>query len=60
MIVIIFVWQIATRRGASNRSVTQDTRAQKQSQAKFCRNCGNQIDIDDRFCSKCGATLGGE
>jgi hypothetical protein len=60
IIVIIFVWQIATRRGASNRSVTQDARAQKQPQAEFCRNCGNQTDIDDRFCSKCGAALGGE
>jgi hypothetical protein len=57
IIVIIFVWQIAARRGASNRSVTQDTKAQKPSQAEFCHDCGNQIDIDDRFCRNCGINL---
>ncbi len=60
IIVIIFVWQIATRRGASNRSVIQDAKAQKQSHAKFCRNCGNQMDKDDRFCRNCGKALQGE
>ena len=59
IIVIIFVWQIATRRGASSRSVIQDAKAQKQSQAEFCRNCGNQIDIDDRFCRNCGTAFQG-
>jgi hypothetical protein len=57
IIVIIFVWQISTRRGVSNRSVTQDEKAQKQSQTEGCRNCGNQIDIDDRFCRNCGTAL---
>ena len=57
IIVIIFVWQIATRRGASNRSVVQDAKAQKQSQTDFCSNCDNPIDIDDRFCRNCGTVL---
>ena len=60
IMVIVFFWQIATRRAASNRSVTQDAKAQKQSHVKFCRNCGNQMDKDDRFCSKCGKALQGE
>jgi hypothetical protein len=57
IIVIIFVWQIATRRGTSSQSVTQDAKVQKQSQARFCRNCGNQMDKDDRFCRNCGTAL---
>jgi hypothetical protein len=60
IIVIIFVWQIATRRGASNRSVTQDAKVQKRSQAKFCSDCGNQMDKDDWFCRNCGTALQGE
>ena len=57
ILTIVFVWQIVTRRGASNRSVTQDAKANKQSHAKFCRNCGNQLDKDDRFCRNCGIDL---
>lgn len=56
-LTIVFVWRIVTRRGASNRDVTQDAKAQKQSHAKFCRNCGDQLDKDDRFCSNCGIDL---
>jgi hypothetical protein len=57
IIVIIFVWQIATRRGASNRSVIRDTKIQNQSQAEFCSDCGNQVDKDDYFCRNCGTAL---
>jgi hypothetical protein len=57
IIVIIFVWQIAARRGASSRSVTQDAKVQKQSQAKFCSDCGNQMDKDDWFCRNCGTAF---
>jgi len=60
IIVIIFVWQIAIRRDASSRSVTQDAKVQKQSQAKYCCNCDNQMDKDDRFCRNCGTALRGE
>jgi hypothetical protein len=60
IIVTIFVWQIATRRDGSSRSVTQDAKVQKQSQAKYCRNCDNQMDKDDRFCRNCGTALKGE
>ncbi len=56
-LTIVFVWRIVTRRGASNRSVTQDAKAQKQSHAKFCRNCGDPLDKDDRFCRNCGIDL---
>jgi hypothetical protein len=57
LLIIVFVWQIVTRRGASNRSVTQDAKANKQSHAKFCRNCGDPLDKDDRFCRNCGIDL---
>jgi len=57
IIVIVFVWQIATSRAASSRSITHHSKTKNQSHAKFCRNCGNPIDKDDRFCSKCGTAL---
>jgi hypothetical protein len=56
-LTIVFVWRIVTRRGASNRSVTQDAKAQKQSHTKFCRDCGDPLDKDDRFCRNCGIDL---
>jgi hypothetical protein len=59
IIVIIFVWQIAIRRDASIRSATQDAKAQKQSQAEFCSDCGNQMDKDDWFCRYCETALQG-
>jgi hypothetical protein len=57
IMVIIFFWQIATSRAATSRPGTHHAKAQKQLYAKFCRNCGNSIDKDDRFCSKCGTAL---
>ena len=57
VIVIVFVWQIATRRAAPNRSITQHAKTKKQSLSKFCRNCGNPSGKDDRFCRKCGTAL---
>jgi hypothetical protein len=60
IIVIIFVWQISTRRTASNGPITRPTKSRKLSHSKFCHNCGNQIGKDDRFCSKCGTDLQGD
>jgi hypothetical protein len=57
IIVIVFIWQIATRRAASNQSITHPTKAKIQSHSKFCRNCGNPIGKGDRFCRKCGTAL---
>ncbi len=57
ILTIFFVWQIVTRRGASNRPITQDAKAKKQHHAKFCRNCGDSIDKDDGFCRNCGTDL---
>jgi hypothetical protein len=59
IIVIVFVWQIATSRAASSRPITHHSKVKNQSHAKFCRNCGNPIDKDDGFCSKCGTALQG-
>ncbi|MCK5419401.1 MAG: zinc ribbon domain-containing protein [Desulfobacterales bacterium] len=34
-----------------------DSRVERQSRAKFCRNCGEPIDEGDRFCNGCGSEL---
>ncbi len=60
IIVIFIVWQIATRRAASNRSITHHAKAKNQSLSKFCHNCGNPTSKNDRFCRKCRAALQGE
>jgi hypothetical protein len=57
IILIVFVWKIATRRTESKRPITHNAEAKKESYSKFCSNCDNPADIDDRFCSKCGASL---
>lgn len=57
LIVIIFVWQIATRRGSSNQFVTKNTKTQKQPQEEICSDCGNKVDKDDWFCRNCGTAL---
>jgi hypothetical protein len=57
IIVMVFIWKIATRRAESNRIITQDASAQKESFSKFCSNCDSPSDKNDKFCSKCGASL---
>jgi hypothetical protein len=57
LILVALIWQIASRRSSSNVDKPADTGAEKQSRAKFCRNCGEPIDRGDRFCSGCGAEL---
>jgi hypothetical protein len=57
IIVIVFVWQIATRRAMSNQPIARPLEAKIQSHPKFCRNCSNPIGKGDRFCRKCGEAL---
>ena len=57
IIVMVFVWKIAIRRAESKRPITHNAAAKKESYSKFCSNCDNPADRDDRFCSKCGAGL---
>jgi hypothetical protein len=57
IILMVFVWKIATRRTESKQPITHNVEAQKESYSKFCSNCDHPVDIDDRFCSKCGASL---
>lgn len=57
IMLMVFVWKIATRRARSNGSAAQKTVAKRKSDSKFCSNCDNPVDLDDRFCSKCGAAL---
>jgi hypothetical protein len=60
IIVILFVWQIATRRGRANPPRAHHAKAKSQYPSKFCPNCGNPTGKDDRFCSNCGTALHGE
>jgi hypothetical protein len=57
IIVMVFVWKIAIRRAESKRPITHHAAAQNKSYSKFCSNCDNPVDEDDKFCSKCGAGL---
>ena len=57
IIVMILVWKIAIRRAESKRPISHNTTAQKESYSRFCSNCDNPVDEDDKFCSKCGAGL---
>jgi hypothetical protein len=57
IIIMVFVWKIATRSAESNRAKTQNASAKKESFPKFCSNCDNPAKNNDRYCSKCGASL---
>ena len=57
IIVMVFVWKIAIRRAETKRSKPHNATAKKESYSKFCSNCDNPVDTDDKFCSKCGASL---
>ncbi len=57
LIFAALIWQIASRRPASNIRKPIDSGVAKQSRAKFCRNCGEPIDLGDRFCRGCGSEL---
>ena len=60
IMVIVLVWQIATRRATSTLPATPQTKAKTTSSSRFCPNCGNQTRKNDRFCGKCGSALQGE
>jgi hypothetical protein len=51
------IWQITSRRRASNIRKPIASQVAKQSQEKFCRNCGEPIFKGDHFCSGCGSGL---
>jgi hypothetical protein len=57
LILVALIWQMASRRSSPSVDKLADTGAEKQSRAKFCRNCGEPIDKGDRFCRGCGAEL---
>ena len=57
IIVMVFVWKIAIRRAETKRPKPRNTTAKKESYSKFCSNCDNPVDTDDKFCGKCGASL---
>jgi hypothetical protein len=51
------IWQVASRRHAANIQKSGGSQVKKNSQAKFCRNCGAAIDNGDKFCTGCGSEL---
>ncbi len=57
IIIVVLIWQIASRRSSPNIRHPIDSRVEKQSRTEFCRNCGEPIDDGDRFCSGCGSEL---
>jgi hypothetical protein len=57
IIIGALIWQIASRRRASNISKPAASRVAKQSQEKFCGNCGEPTGKGDNFCSGCGSEL---
>ncbi len=57
IIIGALIWQITIRRFSPNIRKHIDSQVERQSQAKFCRNCGEPIDEGDRFCSGCGSEL---
>ncbi len=57
IIIVALIWQIVSRRPSPNIRKPIDSRVERQSRAKFCRNCGEPIDEGDRFCNGCGAEL---
>jgi len=57
IIVVALIWQIASRRGSPGIRKPVDSRVEKRSRSKFCRDCGEPIDKDDKFCGECGLEL---
>jgi hypothetical protein len=57
IIIVALIWQITIRRPSPNIRKPIDSRVERQSQAKFCRICGEPIDEGARFCSGCGSEL---
>jgi hypothetical protein len=51
------IWQITLRRRASNLRKPVASQVAKQSQEKFCGNCGAPTGKGDNFCSSCGSEL---
>ena len=57
IIIVALIWQIGFRRPSPNTRKPVDSRAEKQTKAKFCPDCSEPIDEDYRFCSGCGSEL---
>ena len=57
IIIGALIWQITSRRRASNLRKPVASRVAKQSQENFCGNCGAPTAKGDNFCSGCGSEL---
>jgi hypothetical protein len=58
LIFAALIWQLALRRSSSGmRKPANEGAGKKPSRAKFCRDCGEAVDEEDRFCSGCGTEL---
>ena len=57
LILGALIWQLASRRSSPGIRQPVNSRAEKLSRAKFCRDCGETIDEGDRFCRGCGSKV---
>jgi hypothetical protein len=57
IIIGALIWQITSRRRASNTSKPVASGIAMQSQKKFCGNCGEPTGEGDNFCNSCGSEL---
>ncbi|MEJ2286135.1 MAG: zinc ribbon domain-containing protein [Desulfobacterales bacterium] len=51
------IWQVAARRAADSSRKPVASGVKTPSRAKFCRECGEPLDKDDRYCGGCGLKL---
>jgi hypothetical protein len=60
---ILLTWHVATRanRPANKKRKTRSTRnntaAKTSGQVRFCHQCGNKLNISDKFCRDCGTAV---
>ena len=57
IIVVFFVWQLASRRPSSKVYKSPGQGVDEQSRDKFCNHCGRPVDKEDKFCGQCGEEL---
>ncbi len=58
--LIIFAalaWQLVSHRSSDKRHTSSKASVKKQSQTKFCQDCGRPANEDDTFCGDCGRKL---
>jgi zinc-ribbon domain len=57
IIIGALIWQLAARRRSPDIHKPLNSGVEKRSELRFCSNCGEPTDNDDRFCRECGSEL---